>query len=183
MRYSDEFSTFRSAIEWPDLQPDSEVPTEEFKPLSLCLAQAFETIAIAHTLAPKCESPIEIDFGARITKAFRVIDDETFLLVPQYVLGPFRYDFAIVGKGLPKPIALIECDGKEFHQTNEQLANDQSKNALAVKESIFLFRFSGSEIFRCPDECVRQVLKMMRLRAYLSQEQRDLMEGAGFRRH
>src|SRR4051794_11740995 len=133
MRHSNQLSSFRSAIEWSDMQPEHEVATGEFKPISMGLAQAFDTMAIAHTIAPKCESPIEVDFGARITKALRVIDDDTLTLAPQHSIGSFRYDFAITRNGRPQPVILVECDGKEFHRTVEQLANDRLKNALAKK--------------------------------------------------
>lgn len=165
---------------WDEVE--SEVPSGELKSLSAFFPGLLGKWALANELAPSCESEIEVDLGVRITEAFKVINDETLSLVPQYALGRFRYDFAITRRGRPKPIALIECDGKEFHQTEEQLVNDRAKNNLAAKEEIYLFRFSGSEIFRHLDECVGRILKMMRFQGHLSQEQRDTLESAGFRR-
>lgn len=156
----DEADGFRSAIEWPNYSSEEDVPTGEFRPLAACLSDALDTLQIAWSLESDCESPIETDIGVKITKAFRVVDDETLSLVSQFVLGPFRYDFAIVRTGRKKPIALIECDGKEFHSTSEQLANDREKDILAKTEEIFLFRFTGSEIFREPNLCVARILKM-----------------------
>jgi very-short-patch-repair endonuclease len=183
MRYSDEFSTFRSAIEWPDMRPPSEVPTGEFMPLSVGLARTLDTIAIAHALAPKCESPIEVDFGTRMIKVLRVIDDDTLSLASQYSIGPFRYDFAITREGRPQPVILVECDGREFHQSKEQLANDRLKDALARNLRIDLLRFSGSEIYSSLDECITRVLYWMRLKGHLSLEQCEGLEHAGIRRH
>jgi very-short-patch-repair endonuclease len=165
------------------METESEAPTGEFKPLSIYLAQAFDTMAIAYTLAPKCESPIEVDFGARITKALRVIDDDTLSLVPQYSIGSFRYDFAITREGRPQPLILVECDGKEFHQSKEQLANDRLKDALAKNLCIDLLRFPGSEIYSSLDECIARVLYRMRLRGHLSIKHCEALERAGIRRH
>jgi very-short-patch-repair endonuclease len=176
MSRTNELSYFRSAVEWPEMLPEFEEATGELKPLSVFVIEAIDTLSIACTIAPDCESPIEIDLGARLTKVFRVVDDPNLLLVPQYILGPFRYDFAITRKGRAKPIALVECDGKDFHQSEDQLANDRAKDSLAAKEGIFLFRFSGSEIFRDLNGCVAQILKMMRYRGHFTQQQCDVLD-------
>jgi very-short-patch-repair endonuclease len=170
----DDFSNFRSAIEWPDMRPKVEEATGELKPISSIMAELAEIWASAATIAPKCESPIEVDLGARLSHALGLIDDSTLLLVPQYILGSYRYDFALSRNG--KPIALIECDGREFHSTEEDVANDRAKDALAANEGLLLFRFSGSEIFRDTKECVRIILRTLRLRGHLTQRQWDVVE-------
>jgi hypothetical protein len=111
MQRHDEFSNFRSAIEWPEMRPPREEATGELRPISSSVISTVEILSSAVTIAPDCESPIEVDLGARLSSAIRRIDDSNLLLVPQYVLGPYRYDFAIIREG--KPIALIECDGFE----------------------------------------------------------------------
>jgi hypothetical protein len=68
----------------------------------------------------------------------------------------YRYDFAITRQG--KLIALIECDGKEFHSTKDQLANDREKDKLGAEMVVRMFRFSGSDIYRDAKGCVRKVL-------------------------
>src|SRR6266404_2733341 len=99
MSRTNELSHFRSAVEWPEMLPEFEEATGELKPLSVFVIEAIDTLSIACIIAPDCESPIEIDLGARLTKVFRVVDDPNLLLVPQYILGPYRYDFAITRKG------------------------------------------------------------------------------------
>jgi hypothetical protein len=106
MQYNDELSNFQSAIEWPEMCPESEEPTGELKPIFPFIVSALEQIASAVALAPRCESPIEIDLGGRLSSAIRLIDDSSLVLVPQYVLGQYRYDFAITRK--ERLIALIE---------------------------------------------------------------------------
>src|SRR6266481_2218000 len=85
MSRTNELSYFRSAVEWPEMLPEFEEATGELKPLSVFVIKAIDTLSIACTIAPDCESPIEIDLGARLTKVFRVVDDPNLLLVPQYM--------------------------------------------------------------------------------------------------
>lgn len=150
----------RSAIEWPDLRPSREHVTGNggFKQIGSPLPALVDVWATAAEVAPDCDdSPIEVEFGARLINAIRLIDDPDFLRVtPQYKLGPYRYDFAIFRE--EKLVALIECDGREFHSTEEQLANDQAKNTFAAKQGARIFRFSGSDIYRDGNGCVREVL-------------------------
>jgi very-short-patch-repair endonuclease len=170
---SDDFSNFQSAIEWPDLHPPTEYATDELKPLYAFLPALFDKWVLAGSIADVCESPIEIDLGVRVLIAFRAIGDDDFELVPQHVLGSFRYDFAITHQG--KLIGLIECDGKEFHSTTEQIANDRAKDKLAAQIGVRMFRFSGSDIWRDPQGCVRQVLHTIIPKIRLTSDQWDAL--------
>jgi very-short-patch-repair endonuclease len=158
-------------------------PDADFKPLSLCLADALDTAALARSLAPKCDSPIEIDLGVKINKVLRVIDDASLSLVPQYEMGPYRYDWAIVRDSKLDPLALVECDGKDFHSTVEQLENDRAKDRLASSRGVMLRRFTGSEIHRNPDLCIAGLLQDLRWMGQLTQQQCDKLDAAGIRRH
>jgi very-short-patch-repair endonuclease len=73
---------------------------------------------------------------------------------------------------------MIECDGKEFHSTDEQIANDLAKDALAAKSGILLYRFSGSQIFRELDRCTQQVLKELRLYGHVTARDWDALYSA-----
>lgn len=171
MRYDDEISDFRSAIECPASRPICEEATSELRPLSLGVFAAIESLAIACEIGPECESHIEVEFGVRLTKVFRLINDPTLSLKSQFTLGRYRYDFGIIREGRSKPIALIECDGKEFHQTQAQIENDHAKDRLAEQCGIHLFRFSGSAIYRDAQGCVLSVLRHMRYGGHLTQAQ------------
>jgi very-short-patch-repair endonuclease len=81
-------------------------------------------------------------------------------------------------EGRSKPRAMIECDGKEFHSTDEQIANDRAKDALAAKSQIPLHRFSGSQIFRELDRCTQQVFKELRLCGHISASDWDALYSA-----
>jgi very-short-patch-repair endonuclease len=147
-----------------------------FEPIAA--AAVLETVLIAMEIAPHCDSQIEIDLAIPLTKAIHVIDDPTLSLGHQFPLGRFLYGLYVKREGRSKPLVLIECDGKEFHSTDDQIANDRAKNALAAKSGIPLFRFSGSEIFRELDSCVVQVFKGLRLRGHITASDWVALESA-----
>jgi very-short-patch-repair endonuclease len=160
----DEFSNFKSAIVWPDNREPEEAPTGELKPFSTVLLQAIEIAAESFTMAGVTESPIETIFGAKFGQALRSLckdlgrefsvgteEEADLVLHPQYPLECFRYDFAVRSKTQMKPLLLIECDGKDFHSSPKQLANDKLKDLAASNAGIRLIRFSESEINRDVD--------------------------------
>jgi very-short-patch-repair endonuclease len=130
-------------------------------------AVASERIGRAQDLIP--------ELGARLRNALDCVEDSGLSLVPQFKLGPFRYDFAITQEG--KTVALVECDGKDYHSTPEHIANDRMKDRLAAKIGAMLFRFSGSHIFRDGKDCVRDIFLNLRWQGYLTQEQWAAVEG------
>jgi hypothetical protein len=166
----DDFSNFKSAIDWPEDREPEEAPTGQFRPFSVALSKAIETVAETFSIAAVTESPIESIFGAKFALALRPLckdigwnftvgtGDADIVLHPQYVLGRFRYDFAVLANGRAKPVLLIECDGKEFHSTEGQRANDRLKDAAASNAGMRLIRFSGSEINSDIDSCVTYAL-------------------------
>ena len=78
---------------------------------------------------------------------------------PQFKHGPYRYDFAIERDGVV--IAVIECDGLEFHSTPEQLERDHAKDLLAKQSGFQVFRFTGREIHSDAAACVEQIMFRM----------------------
>lgn len=106
-------------------------------------------------LEPACESPIEVQLGAELKRTLPC----TFELEPQYAFRRFRMDFAVVKDG--RPCLFIECDGKAFHSTAAQKANDAAKDIAAASSHIPLLRFTGSQIFRNAPGCARSVANML----------------------
>jgi very-short-patch-repair endonuclease len=167
---TDDFSNFKSAIVWPEERDPEEVPTGDFKPFSLALCDAIEVAAESVTMAGITESPIETFFAAKFALALKALckqldwefsvgsEPADIMLHPQYPLERFRYDFAVRSKGRAKPLLLIECDGKDFHSSPEQQANDKLKDDAASNAEIRLIRFSGSEIHQDADRCVTSAL-------------------------
>jgi very-short-patch-repair endonuclease len=100
-----------------------------------------------------CESPIERRFW-RILEARA--EHFGFKARPQFKHGRYRYDFAVERDG--RTLAVIECDGRQFHSTPEQLERDHAKDVSAEEAGFEVFRFSGREIHRDAGDCVEQVL-------------------------
>lgn len=153
--------------------------TATLRPIGSFLGQAIDQAARAYEVAGYCESPIEAQFGGRLGAALSQIaervgvpfkvcaQDKTegltrgLLLHPQFKWKRFRYDFAVKRADKPMPHILIECDGKAFHQSAEQVKNDRAKDLEAQRLGIPLLRFTGSEIFRDVDACVCHVLNRL----------------------
>jgi hypothetical protein len=63
----------------------------------------------------------------------------------------------------PRPPAcwrslIVECDGHDFHErTKEQAANDRSRDRAAMLAGFEVFRFTGSELWRDPWGCGKQI--------------------------
>ena len=101
----------------------------------------------------ECESPIE-----RRLAVFLVPRAEQwgFKVICQFKHDRFRYDFAIEKDN--KVIAVIECDGSDFHSTPEQLAHDAIKDLLARQAGFVVFRYSGREIHRDAARCAEEIV-------------------------
>lgn len=53
---------------------------------------------------------------------------------------------------------VVECDGHDFHErTKEQAARDRAKDRALTLKGKDNFRFTGSEIWRDPWDCARQI--------------------------
>ncbi|KAA0117930.1 DUF559 domain-containing protein [Methylobacterium sp. P1-11] len=56
-------------------------------------------------------------------------------------------------------MAVVECDGHEFHErTKEQAQRDRSRDRRLQEAGYRVFRFTGSEIYRDPLGCAREVM-------------------------
>jgi len=169
---NDDFSNFKSAICWPKLEESLTIDTDGFRHIGVGLYQAIDNAAKAFVIAPNTESPIEVQFGGYLAGTlsrtlkevgieFEIGDPKprlrpTVFLCPQYVVGKFRYDFALVVNG--KAAVLIECDGKDFHSSDEAIANDRAKDLKAAEIGAVIRRYTGSQIFRDLKECANDAI-------------------------
>ncbi len=118
-----------------------------------------DDMATEKAILDKCESPIETHLTCCLTML--LLDSADIVtIVPQYQLDRYRYDFAITRTIDGELLLLIECDGKDFHSTPEQVENDRRKDVVARDAGIKLARFSGAEIFRDPLHCANVVVHM-----------------------
>lgn len=164
-----DLSDFQSPIEWPEMRPDIERATADLRPLAEITVSALDSLSLAWSIAPNCESPIETELAAQLCKILRTI--ERLSIQPQFSIDRYRYDFAIVDEFSGLPLALVECDGREFHETDERQANDKAKNELADKQNLLLFRFTGAEIYRDAPGCASAVFKKLQSRGFLTREE------------
>ena len=55
--------------------------------------------------------------------------------------------------------AVVECDGHEFHErTKDQAQRDRSRDRRLQEAGFRVFRFTGSELYRDPIGCAREVI-------------------------
>ena len=55
----------------------------------------------------------------------------------------------------------IELDGHDFHErTKEQAKRDKQKDIFLQKNGYLIARFTGSEVYNDPEDCVNQVWRM-----------------------
>jgi hypothetical protein len=133
-------------------------------------APAVERIHRIVRLSANTDSPIESQLGAAISLFFEkaglplkiatMLDVENvpdeLLLVPQFKWSYYRSDWAILNPKRSGAL-LIECDGKAFHSSPEQVAHDAKKDAAALDRGYLTLRFTGSQIHREPDFCASNV--------------------------
>lgn len=96
-------------------------------------------------------TPIEAAFQEA---ADGVLED----LEAQQWVGPYRPDFII-----RKYRLVIELDGHNYHKSREQRTADASRQRYLQREGWTVIRFTGSEIHRDVDQCVREVAQQISL--------------------
>lgn len=98
-----------------------------------------------------CQSYIEANFYMAFLRANSEYD-----LEPQYEIGNFRVDFYE-----PTTNTVIECDGYDYHKSKEQVDADCKRMRKLTLLGCNILRFSGVEINKDPDECVREAIIIM----------------------
>ena len=99
----------------------------------------------------KIESPIEHLFYRHAYPRFG------HLLQPQYPIGKYRTDFAIASAKLA-----IEIDGHAYHSSKEQRTYDAQRDRAFTVEGWTVIRFTGSEVFKQPEQCAIEALTAYR---------------------
>lgn len=117
----------------------------------------------------KIFSPIELIFYITF-EIEKEINNNFIYIQPQYDLEyknkKYIADFVIeydeiTNNNLKEEFKLIiECDGYEFHQkTKKQVEYDNKREYDLKMMGYQILRFSGSEIYNNPKECVKKVFK------------------------
>lgn len=148
---------------WYSRPPSEDYGSEEIvgpgglEPVGLTGFNILDRARVAMGLRPLCESPIEVDLGAHLVL---LLAGGKRRLAPQYRWRRWRMDFALLQDR--KPVLFIECDGREFHSTPQQIASDRAKDRAAKEAGIPLLRFTGSEIYNDPGACARLIIERVR---------------------
>lgn len=144
----------------------------DFRPISLGegIAAVVARLARYKEIGDSTDSPIEDLMGASLLMFFGRTDHpltlcknldvqaahDGLLLVPQFKWSFYRSDWAIYN---PRTGAafLIECDGKDFHSSAEQLAHDAKKDQAAIDRGFLTMWFPGWRINKDPDSCTQKI--------------------------
>ena len=93
-------------------------------------------------------------------------------ILPQYQIKDYRVDFLVecflhgIRQSDKNTICcVVECDGHEFHErTKAQASSDKKRDRDLQGLGLTVLRFSGSDIWKDPDGCAREVLMSLRKR-------------------
>ena len=132
------------------------------------LGRMFDSIEKTAIVRRYTESPIETMLAVAILQLWDDIEFRTFdagpgrgwALIPQYPWGSFRVDLV-----LRKPngfLIFIECDGREFHSSPEQVDRDKIRDRMMRERGYPVVRFTGSEINYSPAACANQLRRFRR---------------------
>jgi very-short-patch-repair endonuclease len=112
--------------------------------------------------------------------------DEELLIRPQESIGKYRVDFLLTWRSkeiLPRSDdkfdfvnteikVIVECDGHEFHEkTKEQASRDKKRDRDLQTMGYYVFRYSGSDIYRKSDEYAQEVITFIKSTAEREQEE------------
>jgi very-short-patch-repair endonuclease len=129
----------------------------------------------------RCESPIEelfaaasllhregarhlgvemYHFGCSFNREKRVSNWDSTDVFIQAQVGAYRADFLFddLFKG-KRTLLIVELDGHEWHErTKQQAARDKKRDRALVSAGYRIMRFTGSEVYANPGECLQEVI-------------------------
>lgn len=101
-------------------------------------------------------TPIEVPFYDALRETGLVFAVQPWI---QGVETRFRLDFLIFFDG---GMVAVELDGHETHKTKEQRTRDAKRDRWFAERKVRTLRWTGSEVTRDPQECVRQLVSILR---------------------
>jgi len=135
-------------------------------PIEVAMAEALSRVGNSSFCPMRLMPTFRLEYEACRKKAYQLIanDNEGALIYPHVRLGPYEIDFLILYRDFNKvlrPIA-VECDGHEFHEkTKQQAEHDKRRDRYFVLHGIFMYRFTGAEIWRDPGRCAEELLRVV----------------------
>ncbi len=100
------------------------------------------------------ESPIETLLVATVLEWTDVHGIGGVLITTQAPVGQYRADI-LIEVGNHKLV--VECDGREYHTSPDQVARDKRRDRYCASQGIPVMRFTGSEIHRDPRGCAAEI--------------------------
>ena len=100
-----------------------------------------------------------LHFGSAIEEYFWKTWKTTFsdfYLIPQYQIGNYYVDFAHIPTK-----TIIELDGKPYHSTPNQIANDKARQKNLEQHGWRFLRFSGGDVYYHIDRCIIETLRFL----------------------
>lgn len=102
------------------------------------------------------ESPIELKLLQAIRGWLEHSDIEDVTARTQVRMGKYRADILLTEHGRNRRL-VVECDGREWHNSEKQVARDKMRDRWFASKDIPVMRFSGSEIHRDARGCAAQI--------------------------
>ena len=111
-----------------------------------------------------CESHIEKVFLLAI-EAFLICFD-SIEVYPQYKIGKYRVDFFICyNKGDIEKYLIVELDGHQFHETNEQQRRyEKNRDRYFQTQGFPVFHYTGSQVIGNPFKIVTDCMNYLILK-------------------
>lgn len=107
----------------------------------------------------RLESPIERRFWAHAYSPLSALGR----FAPQVRVEGYRVDFALTDiPGVPLLNIAIELDGYDYHSSPEQRNYDTARDRVLLKAGWQVVRFTGSQINRDVEGCVRETADLVR---------------------
>ncbi len=101
-------------------------------------------------------TPIEVPFYDALRETGLVFAVQPWI---QGVERRYRLDFLIFYDG---GMVAVELDGHETHKTRDQRERDAKRDRWFAARRVRTLRWTGGEVTRNPQECVRQLLSILR---------------------
>lgn len=109
-------------------------------------------------LANRLESPIERRFWVHAYGPLSALG----IFTPQVNAGGYRLDFAFTMPSVPLLKVAIELDGHDYHSSQEQINYDTARDRALLRTGWQVVRFTGSQINRDCEGCVRETVDLVR---------------------
>jgi hypothetical protein len=101
-------------------------------------------------------TPIEVPFYDALRETGAIFAVQPWV---QGVSNRYRPDFIVFYDG---GIVIVELDGHETHKSRDQRTYDARRQRWFEARGMRVLRWTGSEVTRNPQECVRELLEILR---------------------